>query len=114
MDQNEIDKWIEYLCSSESALEKLETFGEPALRLLFDVTEGLVQIPLGAHWKDASLNRALALGRLGKLFPEVFLELLKTRPFPKLETIQALGFTGDERLKEIAKQSLKNFGNDWG
>ncbi len=113
MDQSEIDRWIEYLGSCDDAVEKLEKLGEPALRRLFEVTEGLVSIPLGGYWQDASTNRALALGCLGKRFPEVFLELVKSRPFPKIQTIQALGFTGDERLEAFAKEALKDFGNDW-
>jgi hypothetical protein len=112
--ENEIDHWIERLGTSDFAVEKLERFGEPALRRLFCATEGLVNIPPGGDLREASTNRAVALGRLGKRFPEVFLELVKAREFPKFETIQALGFTGDERLKAIAKGALKNFGNDLG
>lgn len=112
-DESEADRWIEELSSDlESATLVLEKLGEPALSQLFHVSEGLVKVPLGQWWKDGMVNRPLALGHLGTLYPEVLLELVQGKTFLALGTIQGLGFTGDERLKTIAKTALKVFGND--
>jgi hypothetical protein len=40
-------------------------------------------------------------------------DLIQGRTNLKLGVIDALGFTGDARLQAIAKEALKNFGNDW-
>jgi hypothetical protein len=114
MDQREIDRLIETLGSSQNGIAELEKFGEPALRRLFEVTEGLAKVPYCGDIRDAFTNRAVALGCLGRCFPEVFLELVKTRPSLKFATILGLGFTGGPRLKAIATGGLKSFGNDWG
>jgi hypothetical protein len=113
MDQCEIDRWIAQLGTSDLAIEKLASLGEPALERLFDVLEGRVQISTSADPRDSFTARAVALGRLGARHPEVFLGLVQGRSSLKLGVIQALGFTGDERLKAVATEALKNFGNDW-
>jgi hypothetical protein len=86
--------------------------GEPALRRLFQAQEGLARIALGKWVIDAITNRAVALGHLGKLYPEVLLELVQGKKYLKLGRIQGLGFTGDKRLQSIAKEALKVCGDD--
>jgi hypothetical protein len=114
MDEDEADRWIEELGSSfEHPASQLEALGEPALRRLFDACEGVVRVPLGQWPQDALTNRAQALGHLGKICPEVLLELVRGKKYLKLATIQGLGFTGDERLQAIAKEALKVFGDDF-
>jgi hypothetical protein len=114
MDDCEADRWIEMFGSNfEQAARELENLGESALVRLFEACEGQVRVPLGQGPKDALTNRARALGRLGKLYPEKLLELVRERKYLKLGTIEGLGLTGDERLKKIAKEALKVFGDDW-
>jgi hypothetical protein len=115
MDENEIDRWIERLANQpEDAIENLEKLGgEPALHRLYQANEGTLRIPFGGDPRDALTNRSLALGRLGARYPETFLSLVQGKIYFTLGTIQALGFTGDPRLKAIAKEALKNFGNNW-
>jgi RNase P/RNase MRP subunit POP5 len=54
------------------------------------------------------------LGHLGKLYPEVLLELASGKKYLKFGTIYALKLTGEERLKTIAKEALKVLGDDCG
>jgi hypothetical protein len=113
MDENEIDKSIQLLATSDHAIEKLEKMGEPALHRLYQVLDGTLPAPPGGDPRDAFTNQAAALGRLGARYPETLLALVQGKTNLKLGVIQALGFTGDPRLKEMAKEALKNFGNDW-
>src|SRR5690349_14164226 len=113
MDESEADRWIEMLGSSfDYPTKQLEKLGEPALRRLFEATEGLVQIPLGQWPTEAVTNRAKALGHLGRIYPDLLLELAQGKKYLKLGTINGLGFSGDERLKALAKEALKVFGDD--
>jgi hypothetical protein len=114
--QNEadIDRLITALETedSECVIRKLEELGEPALIRLFNACEHPGGLPACRYPQDAEMYRALALGRLGKRYPERLLQLVQGRKYLKLATIQGLGYTGDERLKTIAKAALKVFGND--
>ena len=113
MDESQADRWIEILGQDlECAMMELEKMGEPGLRRLFQACERIVWVPPGGHWQDAAMNRASALGRLGKLYPELLLELVQGKKYLKMATIQGLGYTGDERLTTIAKAALKVFGDD--
>jgi hypothetical protein len=112
MDYGEIDRWIGRLGTSESAFEKLESFGEPALQRLFDVLDGAVSLPFSGEPRESFTDRSRALGRLGARYPESLMGLINGRTNLKLGVIQALGFTGHERFKAIAKEALKTFGND--
>jgi hypothetical protein len=113
MEESEIDRWIGCLGTSDYAVEKLETFGLPALHRLFQAVDGAVAIPAQGDPRDSSTGMYLALGRLGARYPEELLALVQGRTHLKLGLIQALGSTGDGRLKAIAKEALKNLGNDW-
>jgi hypothetical protein len=116
-ERSEVDRLIERLGSddqakSESALRALEDLGEPARRRLFEATEFLVKIPWGGHPMDAPTRRSVALGRLGRIYPDVLLGLVRGKKYLRLDTIQGLGYTGDERLTAIAREALKVCGDD--
>jgi HEAT repeat protein len=96
----------------EAAVQALEALGEPALRRLFEATEYLVKFSSDRHSRDAGTRRALALGRLGRLRPDVLVDLVRGKKYLKLDTIQGLGYTGDQRLAAIAREALKIVGND--
>jgi hypothetical protein len=113
MDERQIDNWIAMLGTGDYALEKLDNAGEPALHRLFQVLDGTIPGPPGGDPRDAFTYRAVALGRLGARYPDTLLALVQGKTYLKLGVIQALGLTGDPRLKAIAKEALKNFGNDW-
>jgi hypothetical protein len=111
MDEIEIDRWIARMGEGEAedAVETLvEQGGEPALHRVYQVCEGIIQIPLGTYWRDSVDYRSVALGGLGARYPETFLGLAEGRVHFRDGTIRAMGFTGDPRLKAIAKEALKN------
>lgn len=114
VNEGDIDRLIMMLENedSECVIRKLEKLGEPALIRLLQVCEGIVILPPCRFWRDADMNQALALGHLGKRDPERLLHLVQGRKYLKLGTIQGLGYTGDERLKTIARAALKVFGDD--
>ena len=95
MDESQADRSIEMLGRDlELAMKELEKFGKFGLRRLFQACECIVIVPPGGHWQDATMSRALALGRLGKLYPELLLELVQevTRreyriDYPSTETV---------------------------
>jgi hypothetical protein len=111
MDFGEIDRLIGQLATSGYAIEKLELLGEPALRRLFDVVNGTVTVPTSGDLKDSFTQEAVVLGRLGAKYRELLLALVEGRTNLKFGVIQALGFTGNARLKAVAKEALTTFGN---
>ncbi len=105
----EIDHWIELLGSgSDWAIEKVVTFGEPALRRFFELHYREASVPMGGHWKDALDGRSNAFARLTKRHPELALELVRGRPGMPHEVMCAFRQWGDERLKMIADIASKN------
>jgi len=111
VNEGDIDRLIMMLENedSECVIRKLEKLGEPALIRLFQVCEGIVKLPPCRDWRDGDTYRHLALGRLGKRYPERLLQLVQGRKYLRLGTIQGIGFTGDERLKAIATKSESMF-----
>ena len=114
VNEGDIDRLIMMLENEDwgCVIRKLEKLGEPALIRLAQVCEGIVKLPSCRDWRDGGMYRKLALGRLGKRYPERLLHLVQGRKYLKLDTIQGLGYTGDERLKTIARAALKVFGDD--
>ncbi len=109
VDPAEIDLWIEQLGSgSEWAIEKVVSFGEPALRRLFELAYGDASVPMGEYPKDACDGRFNALARLIKRHSELALELVRGRPGMPLPVMVAFRTWGDERLKMIADIASKN------
>jgi hypothetical protein len=114
MDETEIEKWIGKLGTADAdfAIEKLKKMGEPALHRLYQALDGTRPVPCEGDPRDAFTNKAVALGWLGARYPDTLLALVQGKIYLKLGVIDALGYTGDPRLKAIAKEALKNFGND--
>jgi hypothetical protein len=114
MNEGDIDRLITMLENEdlECVIRKLEKLGEPALIRLFQACEGIGGVPASRYPQEAATYRPLALGRLGKRYPERLLQLVQGRKYLKLGTIQGRGYTGDERLKTIARAALKVFGDD--
>ena len=109
VDRAEIDRWIEQMGSgSECAIEKVVSFGEPALRRLLELEFGDASVPMGGHFKDAHTGRFNALARLTKRHPELALELVRGRPTLPIPVMAAFRTWSDERLKTIADIASKN------
>jgi hypothetical protein len=109
VDPAEIDRWIEQLGSgSEWAIEKVVSFGDPALRRLFELAYGNASVPMGDYSKDASDGRFNALARLTKRHPELALDLVRGRPSMPIAVMAAFRTCSDERFKMIADIASKN------
>ncbi len=109
VDQAEIDRWIELMGSgSDCAVDKVVSFGEPALRRLFELEYGDASVPRGEYVKDAYDGRDRAFARLTKRYPELALELVRGRPSMPFPVMAAFRTWGDERLKMIADIASKN------
>jgi len=56
-------------------------------------------------------DRSRALGRLGARYPDVLLALVQGRKSLKFGVITALGYSGDDGLKAVAKEALSQRGS---
>jgi hypothetical protein len=109
VDRAEIDRWIEQLGSGgEWAIDKVVSFGEPALRRLLELHYGDASLPIRCHVIDAADGRFNALARFTRRHPDLALELVRGRPTMPIPVIAAFRTWGDERLKMIADIASKN------
>ncbi len=114
VDRAEIDRWIELLGYSDEATEtavgKLLSFGEPALRRFFELAYGEALVVMKGHPMDTIGIVSNTFAWLTKQHPELALELVRGRPHMPGAVAAAFRQWGDERLKMIGDIALKNNG----
>jgi hypothetical protein len=108
VDERDIDDAIAMLGTGEYAFQKLERIGEPALHRLYQILDGAVQGPRTADWREGSTSKSVALGGLGRLYPETLLAVVQGKANLSLGVIWALGITGDRRLEAIGNEARRN------